>query len=250
MNATTWTAIGAIATGVMAIATFVLAFKTRSMAKATKAMVDETKAVAQATLLEARAVEKQSAHIEAQVKVSTKALNASVQPWLVWLRKIDHHANDGVATLRAIPTADVHQNGDNVSGFLIIKNIGAGIALVNPSQSFIYRGVNPDDSFSDIHPIPESPIIPPGEQVKVNFTIPGNKGSNQQNMTLVELLGGDQHGAMHIELSYSDVLNAINVRVRFHIYRPAPTKSAPEPWRVIETTYSQNGGEPIIVRNY
>lgn len=46
MNAEDWTAIGAIATGVMAIATFMLALKTRSMAKATEDMVAEPKAVA------------------------------------------------------------------------------------------------------------------------------------------------------------------------------------------------------------
>ena len=85
MNTGDWTAIGAIATGVMAIATFILALKTRSMAKATEKMVCETSNVAKATLQEARAVEQQTGHIEQQVKISSDALRSSVQPWLVWI---------------------------------------------------------------------------------------------------------------------------------------------------------------------
>ena len=253
MNTGDWTAIGAIATAAMAIATFILALKTRSMATATENMVAETKSVSQATLKEAQAVELQTQHIERQVKISSDALKSSVQPWLMWVPSYQDVGPNSAGVRGgmkvSIPDTFVRENGNDIIGGFVIRNIGTGIALVSLHQSFIFNVHNSDIPIKDIYPFMESPVIPCGEEARVKFTIPGTRGSNQMKMPLVELVGGGGSETMYVELAYSDVFGAIPTKVKFQLYRETSPGITSEPWRVIETTYRQDGRESIVIRS-
>ena len=145
----------AIATAVMALATLFLACRTGSMAKATKKMVDETKAVSDATLKEAKAVEQQTQHIERQVRISSDALQPSVQPWLIRVPSYQDVGPGNVfrqqLTMMSSDTF-VSQQGNDMVGRFVIRNVGTGIAFVNLKDSSIFNAKNPDTPFVGIHP--------------------------------------------------------------------------------------------------
>jgi len=120
---------------VMAIATFWMASKTRAlgnqtakMAEETGKLVNETAKVADATLKEAQAVEAQVGQIERQVELSRKALEIGVQPWLLW---------DTMGASREEFVASGNREDTEVTGTLIVKNIGAGIAVLDMERSLI-----------------------------------------------------------------------------------------------------------------
>lgn len=254
MNTGDWTAIGAIATGAMAIATFILAIKTRSMSEATKNMVGETKAVSEATLKEAKAVEQQTDHIAEQVKISSNALRASVQPWLAWvpLSKVSLAIKAGPRWQAGSSPClgfDVGQDGDDIAGYIVVRNVGTGIALLNLAESCLFNANNPDIPCQGIRPSTETPIIPPGEEAVVKFRIPGSRGSNQRTLSLVEVVGGGGSETMYIELVYSDVLGAISAKAKFQAYRKYLPNDQPEKWKIIMTTYCQDDVKPIEVRS-
>jgi hypothetical protein len=261
MNTGDWTALAALATGVMAIATFILALKTWSMASATQGMAAETKGVAEATLKEAEAVESQAVLIERQLKISTSSLRASVQPWLTWVPSFEVVGEDGSpfmfrAGLFLAPGwhsgVMIHEDSGDVVGALLLRNVGTGLALIDPSSSLIF-GRDSRNPFEDLHPTVLSPVVPPNEQVELNFRIKGERAADETAMTIEELTGRGVQ-AMAIEVAYSDVLGDAQAVARFEISRQVPlgesvTKST-RPWKVVEIKYSQSEREPIIVRSF
>jgi hypothetical protein len=153
----------------MAIATFVLAWKTRTMAK-------ETRAVAQATLKEAKAVELQGAQLERQTALSTKALQASVQPWLVWEAdfEIESGPSDFQGSLYApgrYPSVHAAEEGKDVVGWFGVKNVGNGLALLDMSRSGIFPK-NERHPLERVRPSVDAPVIPPGGTAIIEFRIP------------------------------------------------------------------------------
>jgi hypothetical protein len=254
MNTGDWIAIGAIANAAMAIATFILAIKTRSMSEATKNMVGETKAVSEATLKEAKAVEQQTGHIAEQVKISSNALRASVQPWLTWVSssKVPLVVQVGSRSQESFSPRsglNIEQDGDDIAGYLVVRNVGTGIALLNLAESCLFNANNPDTPFQGIRPSTEIPIIPPGEEATVKFKIPGIKGSDGKRIRLVEVVGGGGSETMYIELVYSDVLGAVAAKAKFQAYRKSLENGRQGSWKIIQTTYCQEGREPIVVRS-
>lgn len=254
MTTVGWTAIGAIATGMMAIATFLLALKTRSMANATEKMASETRDVAKATLQEAKAVELQTERIDQQVKISSDALKSSVQPWLAWR----HLVEEELATKSRLRSGweksfrprfglTVNQDGDAIAGNIVVKNVGSGIALLDLKNSYLYRAKSPEKPDEGIQFSINTPVVPPGEQVTIGFRIPGSKGSSGKHLPLVEFVSGGASQTMWIEISYSDVLGTITTSAKFQAYRKVQNNGEWESWRVIETTYRQEGIEPIVV---
>lgn len=254
MNTGDWTAVAAIATGAMAVATFMLALKTRSMSKATEKMAAETKAMSEATLNEAKAVEQQTQHIQAQVTVSSDALRASVQPWLTWVTILEEPTvtlsgwkwQKGFHPRRAL---DIAEQGDDIAGHIVVRNVGTGIALLNLDQSCLFNANNSEIPLKGIRPSMRSPIVPLGEHATVEIKIQGTKGSNGTKVPLVELVGGGGSETMYTELAYSDVLGAITARAKFQACRKMLPNGTPERWHVIKTIYHQNGREPITVRS-
>jgi hypothetical protein len=246
MSPADWTAVGACTTAIVALATLFLAWKTRSMATATEKMVGKTKDVADATLKEAKAVEQ-------QVTVSSLALTASVQPWLAWLPgfKIE-------PTAVRTPTPNVRlpddwyegfvleEIDDGVSGRLLVRNVGNGLALLDISASRVFRQGGP-------HPLEgqclqtDSPVIAPGDHTTVLLRVHGLYAANHVKMSLDELTGGP--APMHrldIELTYTDLVGGSPTVARFKM---APRTSQPQRWWVFETSYQREGLTPITVRS-
>lgn len=244
----------AIATAVMALATLFLACRTGSMAKATKNMVDETKAVSDATLKEAKAVEQQTQHIERQVKISSDALQSSVQPWLTWR----HLVEEELATKSRLRSGweksfrprfglNISEDGDAIAGTIVVKNVGSGVAILDPKNSHLYRAKSSQKPDDGIQFSIKAPVVPPGEQVTIEFLIPGTKGLNGTKMPLVEFVSDGGSQTMWIEISYSDVLGARTTSAKFQAYRKCRNNDEWESWRVIKTTYQQEGRDPIVV---
>jgi len=246
----------------MAIATFVLALKTRSMATATekaavatKEMVTETQAVAKATLQEARAVEKQVDQVERQVTISANALRVSVQPWLVWEPSFQVDPNKygrsgakhgSVFSPGWHPCLDVGERDDgSVAGWFTVRNVGNGIALLDMSRSLIYPKNGPDP-LEGIHPNVETPVVPPGEMVDVQFKIPASKSPDRQKMTLSQLAGGGGDQLFTVEVTYGDALGDVGTSAKFRAHRHRDKDN----WSIVEVEYRLENGNIIASRRF
>ncbi len=255
MNAEAWTAVAAVATAMLAIATSFLAWKTRSMANETKGVAEATFKVAEATLNEAKAVERQSEQMERQLTISTEALRASVQPWLVWEPSFEVSSGSGRTAYRhgaqylagSHPALNVRETADSVVGWFTMRNVGAGLAILKISESRIYPR-NGKDPFEGVHPTVISPVLPPGETVDVEFTIPAVESSDQQKMTIFQLAGGGVGDELFaIEIGYSDSLGGAQTLARFRAHRNEAKK---KPWSVFEVEYRLPSGEVVTTRRY
>jgi len=250
MSAAAWTAIAALATALLAIATGYLAWKTRSMAQETKGVADATFRVAKATLDEAKAVERQAEQMERQVAISAEALRASVQPWLVWQPSFEvssgsapaAHRHDAVYMAGSHPALNVGEKGNSVKGWLTVRNVGNGLALLNMSESVIFPK-NGTNGYENVHPTVISPVLPPGGCVDVEFTIPPSKAPDQQKMTVFHLAGGDGVNELFaLELAYSDSLGSGLTLARFRAHR---SESMNRPWTIFEVEYRLPNGAVV-----
>jgi len=245
----------------MAFATFLLALRTRSMATATeqaavatREMAEETKAVTRATLQEAQAVERQVEQVEQQVVISASALQMSVQPWLVWepaFEVVPGNRGPFIGKHGVVYSPGWHsclyvsEREDSVVGWFTIRNVGNGIALLDMSRSFIYPKNGPHP-FDNIHPSVKSPVVPPGDTVDVEFTIPATKSADQQRMTLLQLAGGGGDELFTVELAYGDALGSSDSSAKFRAHR----HSEKQEWSVFEVEYRLADGKVITTRRY
>jgi hypothetical protein len=256
MSAAAWTAIAALATALLAIATGYLAWKTRSMAKETKGVADASFQVAKATLDEAKAVERQAEQTERQVAISAESLRASVQPWLVWQPSFEVPSGSASTVYRhggahdiagSHPTLDVREKDEFVSGWVTVRNVGNGIALLKMSESRIFPK-NGNDAYEDVHPTVISPVLPPGECVDVEFTIPPSKSSDQQKMTVFQFAGGDgSNEVFALELAYSDSLDSGLTLAKFRAHRSESTK---RPWTIFKVEYRLPNGKDFSISRF
>lgn len=244
MSSADWTAVAALATAVMAIATFFLALKTRSMA-------EETKAVGEATLKEAEAVEHQVEQVERQVAISSAALRASAQPWLTWEPSFEVAGEDGpmgfrhgaVYSLGRHSGLKVSEDGDSVVGWFAVRNVGNGIALLDMSSSHIYRQ-NGTIAYEGVHPRVESPVVPPGGVVDVEFKISPAMSADQKKMTLVQLAGGGGHQVFTVEVAYGDSLGNAGTSAKFRAHRPDDASE----WSIFEVEYRLDDERVVTTR--
>jgi hypothetical protein len=231
----------------MAVATFYLALNTRSMA-------DKTKEVADATLKEARAVESEAELVQHQVSISTEALRVSIQPWLVWepYFDVDRDKDWISATKHGVtyingrhPALAVHEEDSSVVGWFTLRNVGNGMAIVDMSKSRIYRQ-NGDEPYVGLHPSIESPVVPPGGLVDLDFTIPASMSADHEKMTIVQLAGGAGHQLFTVEVVYGDSLGSAGTSAKFKAHRQSENSQ----WSIFEVEYRLDGGREIITRKF
>jgi hypothetical protein len=250
MNTGDWTAAGSCATAIMAIATFLLARHTRET-------LEETKKVATATEEQALAVREQSQHVERQVEISTAALRASVQPWLIWEAAIEAEGSAS-SPFAELPGGAIGSSGwhsavaayvseREVSGWLRLRNVGSGLALLDMSSSRIYPR-NEVHPYEDLRPDVEVPIVPSGAVLDVNFTIPARNSVDGEAMTMLEFAGGGAgHELFAIEIVYRDALGESEVAARFAVHRG----QGEDEWQVFRVEYRRRGDEmPVVVSRY
>lgn len=248
MNAVDWTALGSCATALMAGATFFLALKTRSMAK-------ETNSVARATAEEAATVERQTVLVERQVVVSTRALQATVQPWLIWESGFEVEPDGGapfgfVCGLTYSPGWHpcIHASEENgeIVGWLRLRNVGNGLALLEMSQSYLYPK-NERRRLERIHPSVEVPVVPTNGTVDITFRVPAAESVDRPAMAMLQFAGGGAgHELFAIEVVYGDAIAGNTTSARFSAHR---TQGEDE-WSVFAAEYRQGDGEPVVVRRY
>lgn len=256
MSVGAWTALGSCATAVMAIATFVLAYKTRTMATATAKVANETatlatetKAVAEATLSEASAVFVQGTHMERQVEISSTALRASVRPWLVWDPSftVDNPRSPSAFVGRSVYMSGTHsclqvsERQDSVTGWLRVRNVGTGIALVDMSCARIYPR-NDDLPLLGAQIRIDTPVIPPSATADLVFELPASLSKDNQKMTLLQLVGGGPDELFAVEIAYSDTLGGETTRLIFRAHRRG------QGWGVFESEYRLENGQKVIAR--
>jgi hypothetical protein len=248
MSPAAWTAIAAGATALMAIATVFLALKTRSMAQ-------ETKKVADATLQEAKAVEQQAEQVERQVAISTEALRVSVQPWLVWEPAFEVQPSGGAPVEYrhgAMYSSGWHsclnvsEVDDSVEGWLTVRNVGSGIAILDMSSSSIYPK-NGAHALDGVRPSVASPVVPAGGTVDVEFTIPPAKSLDKRKMTLFELASGGGDQLFTVEIAYGDALGNAQTLAKFRAHR---NEQKDPSWSIFEVEYRLGNGKVITTRRY
>jgi hypothetical protein len=239
----------------MSIATGLLAWKTWSMARETKGVAQATFKVAEATLTEAKAVERQSEQMERQLAISVNALSSSIQPWLVWEASFDVPVNfrSGIFSrgpgqmVVPSPGLEVSERDDSVVGWFRVRNVGAGLAILNMSESRIYRR-NGGVAYDDVHLTIISPVLPPGKTADVEFTIPVSKAPDGKKMTILQLAGnsiGDELFA--IEIAYSDSLGGAQTSARFLAHR---NEAKDQAWSIDEVEYRLASGEVVKAGRY
>jgi hypothetical protein len=145
----------------LAVASALVAFATLYLALKTRGMVTETKRVAEATEIEAKNVAAQASATERQARISTDALRAAVLPWLTAGRE---GAARNVRVSRSGAQLIVVQ--------LLLRNVGAGIALIPPDGCTIHGG-GPPGTVLDREGYAETPVLPPGDQSWITFQIEG-----------------------------------------------------------------------------
>lgn len=225
------------------------------MAKETKGVAEATFKVAEATLDEAKAVERQSEQIDRQVAISAEALHVSVRPWLVGQPSFEVPSGSAPEALRhgglymagSNPALNVEEKDDSVTGWLTVRNVGTGLAMLNMLESRIFPR-NGDAAFEGVHPTVMSPVLPPGESVDVEFTIPASKSPDQQKMTVFHLAGGGVSDEVFaIELVYSDSLCSAQTLARFRAHRNESKKRS---WTIFEVEYRLPRGEVVRTRRF
>ncbi len=265
MNSADWTAVAAIATAVMAIATFWMASKTRALGNQTAKMAEETgklvtetakvagatTSVVEATLKEAKAVEAQVEQLERQVELSARTLTVGIQPWLVW--EPTFQVQDPWDALtgrhgRMYPAGthvcfDVSVEETSVKGWFTVRNVGPGIAVLDMSNSLIFPR-NGLHAFENLHPTFESPVLPPGGTVDIEFTISASHAADQKKMTLLEVIAGGPN-FLSIQVAYGDVLGTLPSSALFRAYR----RDEQHPWSVIQIDYHL-GDRVVVARRF
>jgi hypothetical protein len=220
-------------------------------------MATKTREVADATLTEARAVEAQVGLVERQVEITAHALSVGVQPWLTWVpgfevtpggRQPFSFEGGQVRTAGWYEGLRLTEDGVDVVGWLMVQNVGSGLALLDVQRSQIFPRGGPHP-FESLHPTVEPPVVPPGQRAEVRFRVRGEYAADQQTMTISELTG---HGVerIGIELAYSDILGGVLTTARFEIGRQVPLGASPERWRVYSIEYRQQGSDPLVVRSF
>jgi hypothetical protein len=147
-----WTAVAAGATALAAVSTVYLAWATRKLAKQAAAEIVAVTRGADAT--------------EAEAKVSARALQAAIRPWLsavavqTQTRPVDLYAENGAQPLR---------------GYVTIENVGNGLAVIPKDGARVWgRGVASERAFAEMRYVfPQSSLLPTGAQTIADFSASG-----------------------------------------------------------------------------
>jgi len=223
MTTTDWIATGSILTGVSALATALMAFFTRKAA-------EDTSAMAKATVEEAKAIEQQLGHSAAQVRVAEQSLRASAQPWLAWEATYEVQAGTrphvyAHGSLRLPGThsgAEVREGTGRLVGFILVRNVGNGLAIVDLSESWILPCTPrvPGKRQRCGHPATDTPVIPAGGCATIDFTVDLGEEAGG-GPTFKELVGRPStSGQFALEVCYSDAIQGSSTRATFSLESP------------------------------
>jgi hypothetical protein len=228
--ATHWTAISAVLVGIGALATAVMAYATFRVASKTEEM-------ASAATKEAKAVEDQ--------------LRASVQPWLTWEPEyavnVDFGANpdpigDYPTSSGTYPSVDLRERPDELAGYIILRNVGNGLALIDTRNSWVIG--EHDDYTEDRQYVTlqtKSPVVAVGTDTILTFHIPKTSSVWSQLDLGTFTRRRNSTGHFRIEVVYKDAVQGNSNTAKIKISSPEVTSDW---WTVHQIDYmSRNNDE-------
>jgi hypothetical protein len=250
---TDWIEVSVAAgTLLLAIATGYMAWKTRSAAAATERVAQATKMLADQAMEELDAVRRQSEAVAKQAEasgrqadISAKALEASIQPWLT-LVPLPPGADMRAAFPRAETiltdeqTLAVDVSGDTVRVRFHVRNVGAGLALIQAvgqfRDRFIIEGLDATGASVSRYGFAASPAVPPGESTRLSFLV--------EHVSVKHFLGQDQSdGLFHVNVPYTDAKGGqlVDARIRLTFSKASAI------WLFHRIEYTRDGeGEPFV----
>lgn len=248
--ATDWWSTGAdlavaVGTGALAIFTAFLGVKTREtarsaelQARASREQAEASRQEAAAANREADAVREQAASVAEQARVASEqlkltrqSLEASTQPWLI-LGDADDRTPNGVLRPRVgqssgnyttPPIWVGHEKSeaagvDRIHASIAVRNIGNGLALIDPQRCWILGYPDPRNEDQQImqytHAEVRQPILGQGDQTSLEFLIDLRAFSN----TFEAVTHSNQtSGELHFDITYSDIAGGSTVRARLRV---------------------------------
>jgi hypothetical protein len=187
-----WTAIGAVLVGIGSIATGSMALYTRSLAKKTndvaaagqeeaQAVVQQGKALQQqaaATAALAKSAAEQSRAAAEQLELTRRSLRASIQPWLTIGEQgapKRRYVKGSLSESPGVAEFMFNENGEQLESSLALRNVGAGLAIIDPKNSHIVgwpnRNVTIREPMSYTSGRINNPVVPPNGQVYIEFVV-------------------------------------------------------------------------------
>lgn len=247
-------AASAIVTAGMAVYTRRLAARTADMASAARAesmaVVDQGQAIAAqaaAAIAQVRTVEVQAELAREQVELTREALRSSVRPWLVLGEDEPSEGVQVIAGARmsgAVPRFWLTETASEVSVSLTVRNIGSGLALLDPRRSFVVSRPDPRSSDEALRQFNSgrvaTPVLPPGAQTRIEFEVTASRWATDVR-SLTNRHSGD--GEIWFDVTCTDIGGTGDQRVRFHAVRTAAT----DRWEIFECQYfSADSEEPVV----
>ena len=229
---------------VAAALTAVAAGATAWMAVKTRALANKTQEVAEATKEEAEAVKEQGIHIAAQAEASAEALKSSVLPWLTWEPRHESvsvwrspSGEEGRRTTALEQGLEVSAADDGgITGRLLVRNVGPGIALIDTYNSWVNGGGNTPQRYVKLRT--SKPVLPSDQTTWLSFHINPTSAAWSQ-LTLDTFSQQPTGGTCSFDVYYRDVANASTYRARF--YGTAITY--PSHWTVHKIDYFEGQSE-------
>jgi hypothetical protein len=183
---------------IVAIATGVLAFMTWKMARATAGMAKEAG--------------RQAAATEDQASISADALQASIRPWLsrVTPSFADSHLLESAGTEEG--RVHVRKTGATLEVELYLRNVGNGLAKIQPHEDHYIEGPGPNSSVDRRQGFATAAILRPGESTLLTYLVEGVDSTEFLDQK-------SSHGSLVICVPYADANGQQQVTARLTITR-------------------------------
>jgi hypothetical protein len=235
----------AVATGYMAWKTRSAAAATERVALATKTLADQAKEEVEAVRKQSEAVAKQAKASERQAEVSAASLEAAIQPWLTRVplppyAEIQAAVPSAVIPLTAEQTLSVDAQGDTIKVRFYVRNVGAGLALIQAvgefRDRFTIEGRDATGASVTRYGFAASPAVPPGESTRLSFLV--------EHVSIKHFLGqGQSDGLFHVNVPYTDAKGGQLVDARIRIAFSKASKM----WLFHRIEYTREGeGAPFV----
>jgi hypothetical protein len=229
---TAWGNPSTVAVAVSAVATAVMAFFT---ARSASKIADQTELVKEQVTLERR-----------QFELAVQGVQTSVKPFLVVGDPHDDAAIErhGGSVTRLGVTGNAESmlkpllmfgEGASLNASLSLRNVGAGLAIVEPRNSCVVGWSDPNGPNRSLIPIGiallPDPVLPHNETTEIRFDLDLSRWMTDFN-TITDQIRGVT-GELFFDVVYGDARGSQRVRARFHAARTSSNNA----WHIFETHY-------------
>ncbi|MGH9130521.1 MAG: hypothetical protein ACRDWV_02360 [Acidimicrobiales bacterium] len=202
------------------------------------ATTDQAKSVAEqavASAQQAAAVTEQLDLTRAGLEVTRQSLRASVQPWIT-VGETESFAGTKLlaGTFHsggALPVL-VHDVKGSVMASILIRNVGVGLAIIDPQKSHLRgwqdpRSDNPDQTMQFGSGTIRNPVLPPGERARIEFSVDLARWQTNWKAITGQEFGSGLQARLQFDVTYNDVLGSNMTLVRRYVLEDKPGQWAP-----------------------